>query len=84
MPTKFGVQPARRIFAEKCLVITGVAHQIGVGHQHLNRVVNGRTPPSDAVRERLPEFIGVPLEELFTPELLSTPFGKVGRKPVAK
>jgi len=59
------------------------AEQIGVRHQHLSGSVYGHVRPSEVVREKLPALLGVPLDELFTHDVLRVPYrgasGTMGR-----
>jgi transcriptional regulator with XRE-family HTH domain len=62
------------------------AEKIGVLHSHLGNALNGRTAPSDKAREGLSKLLALPVEELFTPELLARfytgPRGRSGgRRP---
>jgi hypothetical protein len=50
------------------------AELIGVPESHLRIAVGGYARPMDAVREKLPTLVGVPLEELFTPAALAKPY----------
>lgn len=65
------IQPAREIMRQQQIRIDHAAEQMGVSYRHLRYVLRGITAPMDAVREQLPVILGVPLVELFTPELLA-------------
>lgn len=64
-------QPARQILRDQYLTITDAADRIGVPQGHLRAVLAGTVAPQRTVRERLPELLGVPLEDLFTQDLLA-------------
>jgi transcriptional regulator with XRE-family HTH domain len=80
-PTRFGQQPCRALLREKGWSILQAAQEIGVTYPQLHYAMNGTTRPRPDVRERLPELLGVPLEELFTPEALE-PYGQFGPRPM--
>ncbi len=46
------------------------AEAIGEDFEHLANAIAGRSYPSALIRDRLPELLGVALEECFTPESL--------------
>jgi transcriptional regulator with XRE-family HTH domain len=77
----FGRQPAYDVVLGQGRTISGTARAIDVSLHHLSWALNGRVRPNYAVRERLPEFLGVPLSELFTPESLEPPHTGTGRLP---
>lgn len=70
MATRYGRQPARIIILEQGLFIRKVAEAINETDTHLYKALSGVIVPSPNVRKRLPELLGRPLEELFTPEAL--------------
>ena len=43
-----------------------VAKHLGVSYGYLNQVQYGHAPMSQAMRERLSEYLGIPEEELFS------------------
>ncbi|WP_169798565.1 helix-turn-helix transcriptional regulator [Piscicoccus intestinalis] len=67
-------QPARDILKQKRWTVAAAAREIGVSQTHLGNTVTGRNRPNDIVREKLPELLGVPLEELFYPDMIVIPF----------
>jgi hypothetical protein len=69
--TRFGVQPAHKIIRDQQWTFPAVAKALDIPFPHLVRSVRGMTVPSPGLRERLPELLGVPLEELFTAEILA-------------
>ncbi|HZN70583.1 MAG TPA: helix-turn-helix transcriptional regulator [Micromonosporaceae bacterium] len=75
--TRFGRQPARDVIFLKRWSVVGLAAELGVKHAHLNQAIRGRVRPAPRLRERLPELLGVPLEELFTAEALERPYGSL-------
>lgn len=72
--TPFGYQPVRVVLYERHISQREAARDIGVSWRHFRNCVTGRTHPMDIVREKLPVYLGVPLEDLFTPELLAKPY----------
>lgn len=74
--SRYGVQPARRLVANRRETICQTADEVGVRCSHLMAALAGHTPPRDRVRERLPEVLGVPLEKLFTRDVLAVGFGE--------
>jgi hypothetical protein len=78
METVFGYQPLRLELFKQHIDGTKAARDLGVSYGHLRRCITGRNRPCDVLREKLPAYLGVPLEELFTPEVLAKPY-VVGR-----
>jgi hypothetical protein len=72
--SKFGRQPARMALRRERYTIKLAAEIIGVPESHLRIAVGGYARPMDAVREKLPVLVGVPLEDLFTPDALAKPY----------
>lgn len=66
-----GPQPAKQLLRDKRINVTTAARTMDVHYGHLQSVLAGAAAPSPQLRERLPELLGVPLEECFTPELLA-------------
>lgn len=64
-------QPVRRALILADMSVTQAAEKIGVTWSHLYATVIGRTTPSEVVRQRLPELLGIPLEELYDADLLA-------------
>jgi transcriptional regulator with XRE-family HTH domain len=73
LPTKYGTQPAHQIVFAQGRTIAAVARILRISEVHLKLALSGRIRPNYEVRERLPEFLGVPLEELFTEDALEPP-----------
>ncbi|WP_335986417.1 hypothetical protein [Glycomyces sp. MUSA5-2] len=72
--TRFGRQPAHAILKYKGYgAIEKCAVDIEVNRMSLRDALLGRHRPGMGIRERLPEYLGVPLEELFTEESLGGP-----------
>ena len=69
----YGVQPGREVLRQQARTVSGVAQCIGVDRQHLRQALWGRIRPSEKVRNELPAFLGVPLNELFTECALAPP-----------
>ena len=76
VPEQFGRQPARDILKARGWSITAAAEELKENRSHLNAALLGRVPPCDALRESLPRMLGIPLEKLFTHELLALPYGR--------
>lgn len=77
---------ARRQMLIMDLTTRDVAQAIGCTRAHLQNVLQGRTHPSEAVREHLPRILGLPIETLLDAELLdqeyTSPRGRQARKPL--
>jgi len=54
--------------------VSKAAEQINVPPSHLGSAIRGITPPSRAIRDRLPILLHRPLAELFTPEALAAEY----------
>jgi hypothetical protein len=63
------------------MTVTQVATDIGVDPAHLKLALLGRLRPSTQVREQLPDYLGLPIEKLFTADSIAQPpgFGRGGR-----
>ncbi|WP_291525946.1 hypothetical protein [Branchiibius sp. NY16-3462-2] len=75
------VQPARDILYAQRWNASSASAEINVPYLHLRAVLLGKTRPRPEVLERLPKLLGVPVEELFTEEMLAQPFGVAGGRP---
>lgn len=64
-------QPAREVMYAQRWSAALLAEEIGVSYGHLRCVLAGTSALSPEVREKLPQILGTPLEELFSPELLA-------------
>lgn len=71
VPTRWGTQPGWALCTQADHSIRKIADEIGVPYAHLGNALTGRIIPNDDVREKLPAFLGVPLEELFTSDVLA-------------
>jgi hypothetical protein len=69
--SRYGVQPAREALARHGLNVRMAADALNENVGHLNNALLGHTSPCGRLRESLPALLGVPLEELFTPEILN-------------
>lgn len=86
-----GPQPLRAVLTKNRYTVRQAAAAINVDPLHLTNVIRGGARPCQAVRDRLPELLGVPLEELFTEDALLLPYmgdlglgnGATRSKPVA-
>ncbi len=68
---KYGDQPVVLVMHEQRWTYPQLALKLGVTHKHLYAAARGVTTPSWLLREQLPEVLGTPLAELFTPESLA-------------
>ena len=68
---KYGDQPAVEVIYDQRWTYTRLALELGVTHKHLYAACRGVTTPSDVLRKRLPEVLGVPLADLYTAESLT-------------
>lgn len=64
-------QPAKAILAARGMTIAGVARIIELKYNHVQLSLLGKIPPCPELRTRLAEFLGLPIEELFQPDLLA-------------
>jgi transcriptional regulator with XRE-family HTH domain len=80
---RFGPQPLRGVLARKGVTLANLARLNDIPYAHMIMIARGRTRPSPAACERLPKFLGVPLEELFSSDALAKPYdGQRLRKAV--
>lgn len=70
-PSRVRVQPARQHLSDQRWSIAKAAAKIGVPEGHLRCAIYGVAAPNDVVRAKLPDLLGVPLDELFDAELLA-------------
>lgn len=74
-----GTQPLRAILQAQRYTTRQAADAIGVDWVHLGSTIKGSIRPCQAIRDRLPALLGVPLEDLYTPDMLVLPYmGDVG------
>jgi hypothetical protein len=85
--TRFGAQPIRGIVRRRHWNLKLIAYETGVGYNHLLNAVNGVTPASPQLRQKLSEFLNLPVEKLFTPDSLKATYsegralgGKISRR----
>ena len=64
-----------------------IAYETGVAYSHLLNAANGITPPSPQLRQKLSEFLDLPIDELFSYESLAVTYderrargGKISRR----
>jgi hypothetical protein len=64
-----------------------IAFECGLGYNALLNAVNGVTAPSPELRQKLSEFLDLPVEKLFTQEALAAQYsqgralgGKISRR----
>lgn len=68
----------KRAIGRKQYTLTGLAAEVPCPRPHLLNILYGRVAPAPIVRKRLPEILGVPLEELFDADLLVKQYGRGG------
>jgi hypothetical protein len=77
-------QPGKAVLFSKGMTIAGVARAIGINRNHLHTSLMGITPPCPELRERLPKYLDITLEETFTPALLARPYKGYNALPKEK
>jgi transcriptional regulator with XRE-family HTH domain len=66
--TRFGgEQPIRAVVRRRHWNLRLIAYETGVAYSHLINAANGITAPSPELRQKLSEFLDLPVEKLFTP-----------------
>jgi transcriptional regulator with XRE-family HTH domain len=85
--TRFGEQPIRAIVRRRHWNLRLIAYETGVAYSHLLNAANGITPPSAELRSKLSEFLGLPVEKLFSTGALTATYsegrargGKISRR----
>jgi transcriptional regulator with XRE-family HTH domain len=85
--TRFGEQPIRSIVRRRHWNLKLIAYETGVAYGHLINAANGITPPSPQLRTKLSEFLGLPVEKLFSNDALAATYsegrargGKISRR----
>lgn len=89
--SRHGVQPARAFLQARRFTTRQAADAIRVDLTHLASAIGGHVRPCQAVRDRLPNLLGVPLQDLFSEEALRLPyagdlglnFGPQRKRPVS-
>lgn len=71
--TRYGDQPVRLILRERGLNLKILAAATGIGYATLYAAVTGKIRPNAAIREAVPSYLKVTLEECFTPEAIEHP-----------
>lgn len=82
---RYGEQPVVRFLKTRGILYSEAADAISVDRRHFRNVCGGVVRPSPVILERLPKYIGLPVECLFTEEALATeynPMMRRGRKPL--
>ncbi|CAI9400390.1 helix-turn-helix domain-containing protein [Aestuariimicrobium sp. T2.26MG-19.2B] len=75
--TTFGRQPAAdRIFKKQ-----QVAAQVGIPYRRLSNILTGSSWGSPGDLQRIADWIGAPVEKLFTEELRNAPRPTKGQRP---
>ncbi len=67
---KYGIQPLGKELARQRWTVAAAARQLGVEYPQLYNAVTGRITPTIHLRNALPTLLDVPLEKLFTVEVL--------------
>lgn len=75
MASRYAIQPARSIAAEKHITIPELAAALGEDPVHVGNALRGRAYPSQRIRDGLPALLGRPIEELFEADRLAMPYG---------
>jgi transcriptional regulator with XRE-family HTH domain len=85
--TRFGEQPIRAVVRRRHWNLRLIAYETGVAYSHLVNAANGITAPSPELRQKLSEFLDLPVETLFTHEALAAQYsqgralgGKISRR----
>jgi transcriptional regulator with XRE-family HTH domain len=85
--SRFGEQPIRGIVRRRHWNLRLIAYETGVAYSHLVNAANGITAPSPELRQKLSEFLDLPVEKLFTREALAVEYhesqargGKISRR----
>jgi hypothetical protein len=85
--TRFGEQPIRGVVRRRHWNLRLVAFELGVGYSHLINSANGVTRPSRDLQQKLSKFFDLPVEKLFTDEVLAVEYhegqargGKISRR----
>jgi hypothetical protein len=72
MARNFPLQPIRDVVWSKGYSHAEFAELLGIKPvSHVGLAMRGLVPPNEELRRLAPEFLGVPLEELFTPDALA-------------
>ena len=64
--TRFGSSPSVGVVRRRHWNLRLIAYETGVAYSHLINAANGITPPSPELRQKLSEFLDLPVEKLFT------------------
>lgn len=72
--TRFGPQPFAQMLRDDGRVITATARRLGLDPSYTYRVSYGITAPSEEFRRVVSEFMGRPVEDLFTPDALGAKY----------
>ena len=85
--TRFGEQPIWGVIRRRHWNLRLIAYETGVAYSHLINAANGITPPSAQLRQKLSEFLELPIEKLFSPDALAATYsegraraGKISRR----
>lgn len=61
-------QPAKGVLAVRRITQRSVASALGCDYRHLSAVLNGERRGSERLKQRLAEYLGRPVTELFDTE----------------
>jgi hypothetical protein len=75
--TRYGPQPIKKVLAAQGRTLAGAARICGLHYNHVRGAADGWHPADTDTREGLPAHLGVPIEQLFTPESLA---GKLNKR----
>ena len=85
--TRFGEQPIRGVVRRRHWNLRLIAYETGVAYSHLINAANGVTAPSPELRQKLSEFLDLPVGKLFSYESLAATYsegrargGKISRR----
>jgi hypothetical protein len=85
--SRFGRQPVWAVVRRRHWNLRLIAYETGVAYSHLINAANGITAPSPQLRQKLSEFLDLPIEKLFTREALAAQYsrgqalcGKISRR----
>jgi hypothetical protein len=72
--SRYGRQPFVKVLDSQGRTISGTGRLLGFDGGYFLRVGRGRTAPSEDMRRAVSEFLGIGVEELFTPEALEAEY----------
>jgi transcriptional regulator with XRE-family HTH domain len=69
-PGVYGIRPEFHVMRKRGIGITMLSRYVGVSVGLASAILSGRTVPSRHFVERSAQFLGLPADQLFSPELL--------------